>query len=544
MELLLETRQSSCHTVGLSVVLALYVVFAASQAHADKLSRPLSSTLSATPDGAEELGTFDSWAVFQYPRDPWHKCYVGGVAFGLADHGNARLLVDVGAGEVSITREPGFGYASPDEGPDKFSVTVGSQSFSYLYEPFSSSTMGADEVSGDDMIQVMKGSEAANSSAEVIVQGETWRSTRTSDTFTLQGFTTAHDAAMTSLCHSRRTAGETGNPVMASMSSAERPAEHEGRPYAKWRLTGPFFETGTTEELMLTATPMEDGEESVGIIAGYLENANLAYYRDGLLIGSDWLGWLVRLAEICVSPESGRLELILTSTAGGSSGWTDSYFVFYEPHTGRMASAWRGLHGEEIYDQLPGVEEGTFVPPLCPFRRRGAAVESFAQELLSAAFFNGFDWGPGQLYEPDKPDELYKLEGAALIPFNRAFRDDVLSGYLRLIREAGPDSPLIYQRFDSIKFSVVTAAYSGYGRDAFQMIFVKAVDDDWWRPIYHAGRDNELERAKLAQVRGFVNEQTLRIYMCVRSCVRWEHGQYGEVNLNLRTLKAAMAGVD
>ena len=83
--------------------------------------------------------------------------------------------------------------------------------------------------------------------------------------------------------------------------------------------------------------------------------------------------------------------------------------------------------------------------------------------------------------------------------------------------------------------------HSGYSfRDAFQMMFVKEVGRDLWTPMYHAGPDNVLERYKLAEVPGFVDEETLRMYMCIEDCVPWGWGRYAHVNLNLRTFEGVV----
>ena len=47
------------------------------------------------PEGAEELGRFGAWAVFEYPRDPSRRCHVGTLAPPGGDA--VRLLVDADA---------------------------------------------------------------------------------------------------------------------------------------------------------------------------------------------------------------------------------------------------------------------------------------------------------------------------------------------------------------------------------------------------------------------------------------------------------------
>ena len=167
----------------------------------------------------------------------------------------------------------------------------------------------------------------------------------------------------------------------------------------------------------------------------------------------------------------------------------------------------RGSHGEEIYDEIEWVDNGTFVPSWCPYREYVASVESFARSIM-------------------KTFPSWRDPGHA---------DDIFSAYLDLIVRMGPDSPLYFERFDTSGFSVVDMRHSGYGyRDAFQTIFVKAAGDALWTPIYHADPNDTGESSKLAEVYGFVDEDTLRMHMCVKECIPSEWGEWEDVDFDLR----------
>ena len=172
-----------------------------------------------------------------------------------------------------------------------------------------------------------------------------------------------------------------------------------------------------------------------------------------------------------------------------------------------IATVHRGSHGEEIYDEIAWVDAGSFVPSWCPYREHVASVESFAQSMMKAL--------------PSWRD----LE----------FADDIFSAYLDLIVRLGPDSPLRFERFDTSELSIVDVRHSGYSfRDAFQTIFVKEADDALWTPIYHADSNDSADSSKLAEVYGFVDEDTLRMHVCVEECVPWEWGQWEDVDFDLR----------
>ena len=167
----------------------------------------------------------------------------------------------------------------------------------------------------------------------------------------------------------------------------------------------------------------------------------------------------------------------------------------------------RGSHGEEIYDQIEWVDDGSFVPSWCPYREHMSSVGSLARSIM-------------------KPSPSWRDPG---------FADDIFSAYLDLIVQLGPDSPLHFERHETSEFSIVDMKHSGYSyRDAFQTIFVKQAGGALWKPIYHADPNGSVESSKLAEVYGFVDEETLRMHMCVKECVPGEWGEWEDVDFNLR----------
>ena len=458
----------------------------------------------SAPAGATELVTYGAWSVLQFPRDPWGKCYVGSEP--IRSEGAARLLVDVGAGDISLIRRPGQGYRQRggDEVPQG-TVTVGSQSFQFWYEPFTDPYERPEqEYSDEPMVRAMKSTEAESADVELIVRGESWRGPQVTDAFSLRGFTAAYDAADGRICKARRPPAGTRSAVELSSVSVERSKTSSEDRYTEIRLLGPFFGKGEMEALVIRAVPLDEDNRFGGFS---FVDARLDFFRGESLIGREIFHYYTDLAEVCVSPGSGRLEIIVTSSTGGSSGWTDSYFLFFDPHTGRVATVDRGSHGEEIYDDIAWVDDGSFVPSWCPYREHMASVESFARAIMKALP----SWR------------------------NLSFADDIFSAYLNLIVQVGPDSPLHFERYDTSEFSVVDMRHSGYGfRDAFQTIFVKEADGALWTPTYHADPNDSVESSKLAEIYGFVDEDTLRMHMCVKECVPSEWGEWEDVDFNLR----------
>ena len=506
--------------VALSVVAALFIVFPAS---------------ASTPAGAEELAAYGAWSVFRYPRDPWQRCYIGNAP--TMSQGAARVIVDVGAGDIRIVRNAGHAYRQRGDTVPEGTITVGTRSFPYLHEPFASFAEEADELSDDRMIEVMKASEADAAGAEMRVRGESWRNVQVTDAFSLRGFTAAHEAASGRICGPRPPPAGTRSAVDLRSVNVEGAQGQIGVGHTAVRLLGPIFRKGEREMLVIRAMP-RDRHDWYG---GYrFTNARLDFFMSDALIGRASFHYHTKVAEVCVSPQSGRLEIVVTSSTGGSGSWVDSYVLFYDPPTGRVAIVERGSHGEEIHREFPGLEDGRFVPPWCAFRRHMSSVESFAREIMAESFFVRHDEITGDI------DELGRIETSEM--YGRApslsggryagFTNDIFSAYLDLILQYGPDSPLQFERFDSSEFSVVAMKHSGYSfRDAFQMIFAKATADDLWTPIYHAGPDNSLGRYKLAEVSGFVDDETLRLYMCRSECGPWEWGRYANVDFNLRTFE-------
>ena len=458
----------------------------------------------SAPAGADDLATYGAWSVFQYPRDPWGKCYMASEP--IRSEGAARLLVDVGAGDISLVRRPGQGYRrrGGDEVP-QVTVTVGSQSFPFWYEPFTDPYERPEQENPDErMVQVMKASEAESADAELIVRGESWRGPKVTDAFSLQGFTAAHDATDGRICKARQPPAGTRSAFDLSSVNVDRSKTSSKDWYTEIRLVGPFFAQGEREALVIRAIPLDEDTRFDGLS---FVDARLDFFRGESLIGREFFHYYTNLAEVCVSPESGRLEIIVTSSTGGSSGWTDSYFLFFDPHTGRVATVDRASHGEEIYDEIGWVDNGSFVPSWCPYREYMASVESFARSIMKAV--------------PNWRDP--------------EFADDIFSAYLDLIVRLGPDSPLRFERLDTSEFSIVDMKHSGYGfRDAFQTIFVKEADGARWAPIYHADPNGSADSSKLADVYGFVEEDTLRMHMCVKECVASERGEWEDVDFNLR----------
>ena len=502
------------------------------------------SVSASVPPGADELVSHGAWSVFQYPLDPWRKCYIG--TEPTRTEGAAWLVVDVAASDITLIRRPGQKYRQwgGDEVPQGV-VSVGSQSFPYLFAPFSQSDERHDGVSDARMIELMKASEAEAAEAALAVQGESWRGGQVTDAFSLQGFAAAHEAASGRACKAGPPAMGKRRVVDLSYVDVEPTMTASGDWYTEVRLLGPFFERGDRETLVIRAIPRDKRDRFGGLS---FVDARLDFFRGESLIGREAYHLYTDLANVCVSPESGRLEITLTSSSGGSAGWTDSYILFYDPHTARVVSVDRGAHGEEIYDEIEGVESGTFVPPWCPFRTYRSSVESFARQIMDESFPTGLGVRRERINavdseEIDKNDEARTLRRALRTRDGGrvGYADDIFSSYLDVIAQSGPDSPLQFERFDTPEFSVVAMEHSGYSfRDAFQMVFVKDAAGEIWMPIYHAGPDNSLGRYKLAEVSGFVDEETLRIHMCIDECVPWEWGEYADVNFNLRTFEGVI----
>lgn len=376
--------------------------------------------------------------------------------------------------------------------------------------------------------------------AEIKVRGESWRGGQVTDAFSLWGFAAAYEAANDRVCKRRQPPSGKRSAVELSYIDIEPTEKASGGWYTELRLLGPFFSQGERETLAIRVMPRDKEDRFHGLS---FVNARLDFLRGGSLIGREVFHLYTDLADVCVSPETGRLEIVVTSTPRGSAGVTHSYFLFYDPSTGRVVSHVRGTHGDEIFEQIERVESGSFLPPWCPFRGYRSRIEKFSREIMRESFFAVF----GERLE--NVDEIEKLTRASFLGRNLRtpdgrpveFADDIFSSYLSLIEQSGPDSPLRFERFDTSQYSVVVMEHSGYShRDAFQMIFVKAAEDDLWTPFYHAGPGNLLERYKLAEVYGFVDEETLHIMLCVDECVPWEWGEYAEVRFNFRTLQAAI----
>lgn len=504
-------------------------------------SLALGPVSASVPPGAGALASHGAWSVFQYPLDPWRRCHVGSEP--ARAEGAAWLLVDVAAGDVSLVRMPGEGYRQRggDEVPQG-TITVGSQSLPYWFAPFSADER-LDGQSDARVIELMKASEAESADARISVQGETWRGEQVTDAFSLRGFTAALEAASGGACNARQP--EVGEPAAIDLSFVNvEPPERPGDWYTEVRLLGPFFERGERETLLIRAIPRDRKDRFGGLS---FVNARLDFFRNGALIGRKAFHYFTDLADVCISPESGRLEFIVTSTSGGSAGWTDSHFLFFDPHTGRVVSVDRGAHGDEIHDELEGVDDGTFIPSWCPYRGYLSSVESFARTIMKESFLADVADPPGHAEEVDRLERAGILRRGLRSPHGGhvGFADDIFSTWLDLIARSGPDSPLRFERFDTSDFSAVAMEHSGYSfRDAFQMIFVKEADSELWTPIYDAGPENALARHKLAEVSGFVDAETLRIHMCVEECVRGEWGVYADVNLNLRTFEGVAVAVE
>ena len=493
----------------------------------------------SVPPGAGELTSHGAWSVFQYPLDPWRRCYVGSEP--TRSGGAAWLLVDVAAGDIILVRKPGEAYRQRggDEVP-RGVVEVGSKSFPYVLAPFSHPDERPGGVSDQRLIELMMASEAEAADAEIAVRGETWRGGQAIDAFPLRGFAAAHRAANGRTCEAwRPTPGQRG-AVDLSVVDVE-PTETPSRGwYTEVRLHGPFFDRGARETLVIRAIPRDEDDRFRGLS---FVDARLDFFRGESLIGREAFQLFTDIADVCVSPESGRLEIVVTSTTGGSAGWTDSYFLFYDPHVGRVASVKRGAHGEEIHDEFDWLEGGTFVPSWCPFRGYRSSVESFAREIMDESFLSEVGTHLEHLDEVARIEETRVLRYELRTPNGETagHRDDRFSSFLDVIAQSGPDSPLRYERFDTPDFSVVAMEHSGYSfRDAFQMIFVKETAGKLWTPIYHAGPENSLERYKLVEIHGFVDEETLRIHMCIAECAPGEWGKYADVNLNLRSFEGAV----
>ena len=493
----------------------------------------------STPPGADELATHGAWSVFRYPRDPWGKCYVGSEP--IRSQGAHRIMVDVGAADISIVRRAGHGYRQRGDIVHQGTVIVGTRSFPYLFEPFSSSDEGHGEISDDRMVQAMHAAEAEAAEAELLVRGESWRGVEVTDAFSLRGFTAAYQAASGRICKARTPPAETRSAVELLSVNVEGAGRTLGGWYAEVRLTGPFFRKGERETLVIRAIPRDVRERFGGY---WFINAGLEFFRGDALIGRESFHFHTDLADVCVSPESGRLEIVVTSSTGGSGGRVDSYFLFYDPRTRRVVAMERGSHGDEIYEEMHELEDGRFVPAWCVFRRHLASVESFAREIMKETFFTRHHYGTFKNDEAVRMiemTEVFRRDPTLPDGEHVGYTDDVFSGYLDRILRSGPDSPLQFQRLDSSEFSVVDMRHTGYSfRDAFQMVFVKEAGDDLWTPIYHAGPDNRLERYKLAEVSGFLDEETLRMHVCVWECDPWEWGEFADVNFNLRMFEGVV----
>ena len=242
------------------------------------------SVSASVPAGADELATYGAWSVLQFPRDPWGKCYVGSEP--IRSEGAARLLVDVGGGEISLIRRPGQGYRQRggDEVPQG-TATVGSQSFQFWYEPFTDPYERPEQEHSDEhMVQLMKSSEAESADAEVIVRGESWRGPQVTDAFSLQGFTAAHDAADGRICKARQPPAGTRSAVDLSSVNVERSKTSPEDWYTEVRLLGPFFGQGEREALVIRAIPLDEDERSDGFS---FRDARLDFFRGGPLIGRE-----------------------------------------------------------------------------------------------------------------------------------------------------------------------------------------------------------------------------------------------------------------
>ena len=497
----------------------------------------VASVSAAVPPGADQMASHGAWSVFQYPRDPWRKCYIG--TKPVRSEGAAWLILDVAAGDIALVRKPGEGYMrlGGDDVPQGV-VRVGSERFPYLLAPFSHFDRRHGDLADARVIELMKASETAAAETELAVQGESWRGGQVTDAFSLRGFAAAHEAANGRACEIRqRFAGERSE-IELSYIHVEPAETASGDWHAEVQLLGPIFARGEREELVIRAIPRDKDDRFGG---GSFVNARLDFFRGKTLIGREIFHLYTDIADVCVSPETGRLEIIVTSTAGGSAGLAHSYFLYYDPRTGMVASQARGTHGEEIYEEIEEVESGSFVPRWCPFRAYMSRMEQFSREIMKESFFAAF----GESFE--KADEIERIENAMILgrgsrtPNGRpvGFADDIFSSFLGLIQQSGPDSPLRSERFDTSQYSVVVMEHSGYSyRDAFQMIFAKASASDLWMPLYHAGPGNSLERYKLAEVYGFVDKETLRIRLCIDECLPWEWGEYADVDFNFRTFEA------
>ena len=392
------------------------------------------SVSAAVPPGADELASHGAWSVFQYPLDPWRKCYMGSEP--VRSEGATWLILDVAADDITLARKPGEGYrrAGGDDVPQGI-VSVGSKSFPYLIAPFSHWREQHDRTSDARVVELMKTAEAALPEAEIKVRGESWRGGQVTDAFSLWGFAAAHEAANGRVCKPRQPPGGKRRAVELSYIDVEPTEKASGGWYTEVRLLGPFFAKGELEALAIKAIPRDKEDRFHGLS---FVNARLDFLRGGSLIGREVFHLYTDLANVCMSPETGRLEIVVTSTPGGSAGVTHSYFLFYDPSTGRVVSQVRGTHGDEIFEQIERVESSSFLPPWCPFRGYRSRIEKFSREIMGESFFAVF----GERLE--NVDEIEKLARASFLgrhlraPDGRPveFADDIFSSYLSLNRSS------------------------------------------------------------------------------------------------------------
>lgn len=525
------------------------------------------------PEGAEELGRFGAWAVFEYPRDPSRRCHVGTLAPPGGDTG--RLLVDADAEFLTLIPLRGDGLGSSSIGVGSRIFTLGGweegdpADTTYLKAADDMilvrgriigagkyALAGIGEESG--FVEAMTATESAGGAARLL---DGWSpDSETLQIFPLDGFTAAFEAARAGLCRGLPVA--TSGPAEVVVRAVE--AIEPGAPVypvmgsAQWRITGAFFKAGEPEELLLRA--VQKGSDPVGgghMPAYHLVDARLEYYRNGRLVGWDEFGWYTGLKQICALPESGRLALVFVSSSGGSAGGAWSYSVHYDPSSGEMVSAPHGVHKEffasdtyfgnwidRVSEVLEDAEQGVVDAPPCEFRVRGSAVESFAKRLVKDELFRDYlDWAGEGGVEPEAllraAINRYHLDMAQndrLFQDRCCFRDTDFSALLRQIREGGPDYPLRYERFDGGRFSVVNVVHR-IGRGELsplnQTVFMRAADEDYWGMIHHAGPDSIWDHELPADVEGLVDGRGLRMGLCVEDCYSQWEATYGWMEVDL-----------
>ena len=359
--------------------------------------------------------------------------------------------------------------------------------------------------------------------------------------------------------HARQQLGQYGPervPVEVTASVAEGSPNH-----VEVEVRGPFFSAGTAEPLVIKAFPKGDPFEpsdwriydtddpwrvvfgsswpdppESGLFHGLLE-----FRRGDALLYTYDLGYISNaLAGACLSSRSGRLEILVAPWEGGASTPAGLTSVYYDESAGSVE-----VKGFSFL--VDGAHEGTtavtcspgealwgeeFLPCSCDKFDHLIEAEELMASLEGLVTIDGepaHDALQAARFDPVSGQLAAARLGFSPIPaaaFSRALRD---AERLGTVGGAG----VLVETFESPAFTfVVVSLDTPSYYDERVLFFARAADQGLWTPVY-AARSPEVYAV---EARGFVDEETVSLVLCVERCGQEFLARFETVGLNLRTL--------